>query len=66
MRTWLCLTVSGFWGIAEAAKLIQLDAAISSTILPVLDGFVSFSIELSSFPDFAGKQFNLLSRIRCK
>ncbi|MCJ1309933.1 hypothetical protein MMC25_003594 [Agyrium rufum] len=38
----------------NAATPVVVSSAPLSSLLPVLDGFVSFSIEFSSFPDFAG------------
>lgn len=52
---------SDFVPVLAAASFVRaarysLNEALASTKQPFPDAFVSYSIEFSSFPDFAGKQ----------
>ena len=50
-----------FARLAECAIPLPL-APPQNASKPILDSFVSFSIEFSSFPDFAGRVYELLLR----
>ena len=55
---------AGIAGIAKGDKVFFVSSTLPvNASAPVLDGFVSFSIELSSFPDFAGRICVLLGSI---
>ena len=53
-------------GIVRAQAPIALSASPPAGVaLPVLESFISFSIEFSSFPDFAGTCRESLDSIIC-
>jgi hypothetical protein len=58
------LLVSLSYGVGGLAVQYVLEANAPDVPKP-LDGFVSYSIEFSSFPDFAGK-YNSLERVLCE
>ena len=51
------MAVFGLAMVLAALPAVLADYSVppAPTATPVLDGFVSYSIEFSSFPDFAGE-----------
>lgn len=50
------------FNFAQAADLVNLVTSLADNASqPILESFVSFSIEFSSFPDFAGVFVDVLS-----
>lgn len=54
------LSLIAYASVPTVINAVQISVDETAPSNPVFDGYVSYSIEFSSFPDFAGKTFFLV------